>query len=103
MSTTAYNANNQLTQWGTASLFYDANGNLTSDAVNTYTWDARNQLATIGGGATASFQYDPFGRRIGKTIGGVSTQFLYEGVNVVQEVAGCSPIADVALGTLELS
>jgi hypothetical protein len=41
-----YNANNQLTEWGTASLYYDANGNMASDGVNSYVWNARNQLAS---------------------------------------------------------
>src|SRR5205809_2940459 len=42
MNQTAYNANNQLTTWGTANLFYDLNGNMTSDGTHSYTWDARN-------------------------------------------------------------
>ena len=37
-----------------ASFTYDANGNLTSDGTNTYTWNARNQLVSISGGASAS-------------------------------------------------
>src|SRR5713226_777865 len=57
-SPATYNVNNQLTQWKGASLTYDANGNLTGDGTNTYTWNARNQLVTISGGASASFQYD---------------------------------------------
>jgi uncharacterized protein RhaS with RHS repeats len=44
-------------------LSYDANGNLTGDGTNTYTWDARNHLSAISGGSTASFVYDAFGRR----------------------------------------
>src|SRR5712691_194886 len=61
-SSATYNVNNQLTQWKGASLAYDANGNLTSDApfasrmmfrdgTNTYTWNARNQLVSVSGGA----------------------------------------------------
>ncbi len=46
--------------FGGASLSYDANENLTSDGKNTYTWDARNHLTAISGGATASFVYDGF-------------------------------------------
>jgi len=88
-SAASYNVNNQLTQWKGASLAYDANGNLTSDGTNTYTWNARNQLVTISGGASASFQYDPFGRRVSKTIGGM-TQYLYDGANPVQELSGTS-------------
>jgi hypothetical protein len=46
VSTTAYNADNQLTQWGTATPTYDANGNALSDGTNTYVWNARNELAS---------------------------------------------------------
>jgi hypothetical protein len=51
---------------GATTLAYDFNGNLTSDGTNTYTWDVRNQLAAIGGGVSASFQYDGLSRRIRK-------------------------------------
>lgn len=32
VSIITYNANNQLNVWSTSNLFYDANGNMTSDA-----------------------------------------------------------------------
>lgn len=101
ISTTAYNANNQLTTWGTANLFYDANGNVTSDGTHGYTWDARNQLKQIDSGITASFTYDPFGRRISKTILGASTNFLYDGLNPVQELSGTTPAANLLTGSLD--
>ncbi len=63
VATTAYNAANQLTQWGTATLTYDPNGNMLSSGTDGYTWDARNRLVSTLSGA--SFQYDPFGRRVG--------------------------------------
>jgi hypothetical protein len=47
VSITSYNANNQLTTWGTANLGYDANGNMTSDGTHSYTWDARNRLTQM--------------------------------------------------------
>jgi hypothetical protein len=50
-----FNADNAMTGFNGATLSYDANGNLTSDGTNTYTWDARNHLTAISGGATASF------------------------------------------------
>ena len=59
----AFNAGNGMTAFGGQTLSYDSNGNLTNDGANTYTWDARNHLNGISGGNTASFQYDPFGRR----------------------------------------
>lgn len=88
LASATYDAANQLTQWGTTTLTHDANGNMTNDGTNSLSWNARNQLASMSGGATASFQYDPNGRRINKTIGGVSTGFLHDGMNPVQEQLG---------------
>ena len=99
-STASYNLNNQLTQWKGASLTYDANGNLTGDGTNTYTWSARNQLVSISGVVSASFQYDPFGRRVSKTIGG-TTQYLYDGVNPVQEISGATASANLLTGGVD--
>jgi len=100
VSQTAYNARDLLMEFGGASLTYDANGNLTSDGTNTYTWNARNQLVAISGGASASFQYDPFGRRVGKTIGG-TTQYLYDGANPVQELFGTTASANLLTGGVD--
>jgi len=83
-----YDAANRLTQWGNQSFSYDNNGNLTSDGATTYGWNARNQLASLSGGATASFAYDGLGRRRGRTVGGASTSFVYDGINLVQEQLG---------------
>src|SRR6266581_8793072 len=93
-SPATYNVNNQLTNWKGTNLTSDANGNLTNDGTNTYTWNARNQLAAISGGVAASFQYDPFGRRVSKTIGGI-TQYLYDGANPVQEISGTTASANL--------
>jgi len=87
----AYDAANEQIQFNSASpnQTFDANGNLTSDGTNTYTWDARNRLIAISGpGLSASFQYDALGRRISKTINGITTQFLYDGNDNVQEIGG---------------
>jgi RHS repeat-associated protein len=55
-----------LTQSGAAQTSaYDANGNLTSDGIHTYEWNARNQLAAIDGGTSRSeFTYDGLRRRV---------------------------------------
>ncbi|PYU53113.1 MAG: hypothetical protein DMG48_02425 [Acidobacteria bacterium] len=101
MTQTAYNANNQLTTWGTASLFYDLNGNMTSDGTHSYSWDARNRLQRIDLGNTASFTYDPFGRRATKSNVGTSTTFLYDGANPVQEVIGGTNTANSLSGGVD--
>jgi RHS repeat-associated protein len=99
VTSASYDSANRLTAWGTNSSFsYDANGNLQGDGTNTYVWDARNQLSSITGGVTASFQYDPFGRRTSKTIAGTTTGFLYDGFDVTQESAAGSPTANLLNG-----
>ena len=93
-----YNAANQQTAFGGTTQTFDLNGNLTSDGTLTYTWDARNRLAGLSGGATASFQYDPLGRRTSKTINGTQTGFLYDWLNPVQELNGSTPTANLLTG-----
>ncbi|HET9408956.1 MAG TPA: RHS repeat-associated core domain-containing protein [Candidatus Sulfotelmatobacter sp.] len=97
----AYNVNNQLTQWGTANLYYDADGNMTSDGVNNFVWDARNQLTSVNFGATASFKYDAYGRRVSKTTGSTTTNYLYDGVSIVQELSGTTPTANLLSGGID--
>jgi RHS repeat-associated protein len=101
ITSATYDAANRLTNWAGNSYAYDANGNLTSDGVNTYSRDARNQLASMSGSANATFLYDPLGRRVSKTIGGVTTGFLYDGFNVAQELSGSTPTANLLTGGID--
>lgn len=87
MSGTSYDAANEMLAHDGKNLTYDADGNLTSDGTNTYTWDARNRLIGISGSSlNASFSYDALGRRISKTINGTTTQYVYDGWNIIQEI-----------------
>jgi RHS repeat-associated protein len=89
MASATYNAANQQLTVGGSSLSYDLNGSLGTYADTTYTWDARARLVAIAGpGVSASFQYDPFGRRTQKTINGVTTAYVYDGWTPVQERTG---------------
>ena len=76
---------------GSATLSYDANGNLLNDGVRTFQWDAENRLAKVSGprGVT-EFGYDGFDRRVrvvekqGATV--VSDKHLvWEGLSIVEE------------------
>jgi RHS repeat-associated protein len=96
VSGTTFNAANEMTGFNGATLNYDANGNLIGDGTNTFTWDARNHLSAMSGGATASFIYDAFGRRASKSINGTVTQFLYDGLNPAQELNGNVPPSPTA-------
>jgi len=67
LSTVTYNVNNQQTTFGANTETYDLNGNLSTvtdpSGTATYSWNARNQLASIASpGFSASFTYDSFAR-----------------------------------------
>ena len=99
LASDTYDATNRLTASAGATFSYDLNGNLTSDGTTSYTWNARNQLAGLSGGVSASFQYDSVGRRRGKTISGTTTNYLYDGLNLVQELtSGGTPTANLLTG-----
>ncbi|MBI5640813.1 MAG: RHS repeat protein, partial [Nitrospirae bacterium] len=77
-------------------MTYDDNGKMMSVTngcgTSTYSWDARNRLTAITGfmpdcsALTASFKYDPLGSRIEKTINGRTIKYLYDGMELVQEM-----------------
>jgi RHS repeat-associated protein len=94
----AFNAANEMTAFNGTTLNYDADGNLTNDGTNSYTWDARNHLVGLNGSSTASFVYDGLGRRAQKTISGASTQFLYDALNPVREIQNGTPSANLLSG-----
>jgi RHS repeat-associated protein len=98
LSQASYNAANQLIGWAGTPHAYDANGNLLSDGEKTYTWDSRNRLVGLAGGANASFGYDALGRRASKTIAGQSTDYLYDGPNAVRELVGSTSKAEFLTG-----
>jgi RHS repeat-associated protein len=89
MGSATYNAANQQLTVEASPLTYDLNGSLIAHADTTYTWDARSRLVAIAGpGLTATFEYDPFGRRTQKTINGATTTYLHDGWTPVQEQTG---------------
>ncbi|MFO0729836.1 MAG: RHS repeat-associated core domain-containing protein [Nitrospiraceae bacterium] len=98
VSSNSYDAANEQTQFNGVTQTFDANGNLTNDGTNTYTWDARNRLTGISGGVTASFVYDGLGRRKSKTIGGTTTGFWYDGNDILTELSGGTPSATYIRG-----
>jgi RHS repeat-associated protein len=90
-----YDGTNRLTNWNGNALSYDNDGNLSSFGSSTYTWNARNQLtATSAGGA--SFAYDALGRRVSATVNGVTSSYLYDGLNPAM-MSGNQTIAGAGL------
>jgi len=88
-----YNAANQLTSGSAA---YDNNGNMTSDGVNSYTWDRANRLLSMD---SVDYQYDGEGRRVQQTVSSVATKYLLDiqpGLAVVlSETEGSNVIRNV--------
>ena len=90
----SYNTSNELTSTPSGSYTYDYNGNTLTDASGrSYAWDFENRLTQVtmpSSGGTATFKYDPFGRRIQKVFTQNSTttttNYLYDGDNAIETV-----------------
>ena len=97
-TTTVNSAGNRVATVGADAWVHDANGNLTSDGINTYVWDALNRLVQVkqGSAVLASYIYDTQNRRIGKTVGSVTTHFVYDLNNnlIAETLADGTPIRD---------
>jgi RHS repeat-associated protein len=93
-----HNQANQLLTFNDKIIIHDENGNImtvtNTCGTTSYTWDARNKLTGMNGFNTdcsplsASFKYDAWGRRVEKTINGKTTQYLYDGYDIIQEIEG---------------
>ena len=76
-------------------LSYDLNGNLTQEVANGviygFRWDGENRLVGYSNsesGVSASYYYDPFGRRLRKVVNGVTNWYLYADEGLVEEMDG---------------
>ncbi|RMT90589.1 hypothetical protein ALP39_200484 [Pseudomonas marginalis pv. marginalis] len=87
-------AGNRLMIQGDRHYDYDAFGNLIGERrgkgnqlVTEYRYDCQHRLIGITqpNGQTASYRYDPFGRRISKTIESVTTEFFWQGDKLIAE------------------
>lgn len=99
----SYDAANRQLQFGNRQMTFDANGNLASitdpGSVTTLSWDARNRLATLTGPSlNVDFEHDSLGRRLTRQVNGTRTDFLYDGVNPVQELSRTSVTANMLSG-----
>jgi RHS repeat-associated protein len=87
------NGQNQYLSVATATLGYDANGNLASSVNGPYTtsyvYDVENRLVSASGSKNAALVYDPLGRLYQTSGGSAGTlQFQYDGDALVGEYDG---------------
>ena len=78
------NADNEITQVGSTTYTYDANGNLATvtdaSGTTTYTYNDLNQLVSITApdGTVTTFQYSPLGFLVGENVNGTQTNYLVD-------------------------
>ena len=84
----------QLSSDGVNGYTYDANGSQTAktgSASYAFGYDVDNRLTSISGSETAIYSYDYQGRRTSKTEAGVTTTYLYDGLNPIAETVSGVP------------
>jgi RHS repeat-associated protein len=97
-SAAAYNKLNELAELGGKPLVYDADGDLVSDGVRAYSWDAENRLVAVTqAGTHTTFAYDGLDRRVliattksGKT---TTTDYLWCGTQICESRNGAHTVA----------
>ena len=86
-----YNKNNELLAAEVATYGYDANGNtvtkMEGGASTTFGYSATDRLTSVllPDGRTASYTYDPFGRRIKKQVAAETTLYIYADEGLIGE------------------
>ena len=102
--TRTHDAVHELTVRNGTPLHYDNKGNLTDNSNGqSYTWDVENRMqsATIAANPdpiVATYAYDALGRRVSKTVAGLTTIFACDGI---QEIAEYENGADPTVPTRE--
>ena len=71
---------------------YDADGNMTSDGSNSFAYNGAHRLININGGATATYKYDPLGRRIEKTTAAGTVKYYFLDIDVIEERDGAGAV-----------
>ena len=66
---------NRMTQIGSSNPTYDANGNVTNDFLNTYSWDANSRPVTID---SVNVTYDALGRMVEQNKSGTYSEIVYD-------------------------
>lgn len=67
---------------------YDPAGNLVNDGTRRFVYDANNRLIAQSAPVALTLDYDPQGRLSATTVNAVTTNFLYDGLNLIGEYDG---------------
>lgn len=95
------NERDEITQWGTHPLAWDAAGNMIDDGAFTYGYDAVNRLSSItdkaSGAVIYEAAYDSLGRVIRTVDNGVDHRWTYDGSMAVERAVAGQSTADMVL------
>jgi RHS repeat-associated protein/uncharacterized repeat protein (TIGR01451 family) len=97
-------ASNRISQFGALSFGFDNLGQTVTRAdasgVAQFQWDSRGRIiqATLPGGKTVTYGYDPLGRLASRTVNGSTTRFLYSGGDVILDIASDGALVDYLNG-----
>ena len=81
-------AGNVMAAAGATSYTYDSYGNTLTAGQWTYGWNSAGQMASaINGNTVVGYAYDPFGRRISKTVNGAVISYVYDGQDIAAMVS----------------
>jgi len=84
-------AANRIGQFGNVSYAFNFEGQTVSKTdpggVTNYNWDVRGRLTGVGlpSGQNITYSYDALGRRLSRSSGGQTTQFVHDGQDVVRD------------------
>ena len=78
----------------TTSLTWDPRSNLLSDGSRAFAHDFENRLESVTptSGSAVAYDYDPTGRRVGKTVGTTETRFLLAGDEEIAEYSSAGTL-----------
>ena len=100
-NTWAYDNRDRLKKRGKLNYAYDLNGSLISithqdtGLQKSFIYNLDNRLTEVkdgSGNTIARYQYDPFGRRVSKTVNGTPTYYFYAQEGLVAEVDGTGTV-----------
>lgn len=81
------NVLNQVASEAGVAIAFNADGNMTSDGVNTYSWTFGNRMSgATRTGMTAVYDYDSDDRRTKKTVNNLATRTMWSGADEMAEL-----------------
>ncbi|MGH9357055.1 MAG: hypothetical protein ACRD10_13065 [Terriglobia bacterium] len=65
-------------QISTSVYTYEAAGDLTDDGTHSYQYDAEGRMISVDSGTTATYVYNALGQRVEKDVGGYYSEYVYD-------------------------